>query len=265
MAASATAAFIAENAATLGIVAAIAVLVAASSGWAPHWQEVWGAIKTVALDVWHNVLDPMWQDIKTGAEWLYNVGIKPVLRPIKAADPAARKLCPVAVAQRLRPRVAGHQDRRTRVRCPTLGRSGHHRVDLKNPVNFLIGTVYDNGIRRFWNDIVTHIGLASLELPEIAKLADGGVVPGTRPGNDNQLVAMRSPGEGVLVPEAVQAIGPGTVHALNKKYGGSDRAASPASPRQRHGPARRHHRGGRRHSMRLGEHAARFLRRRHLR
>ena len=38
------------------------------------------------------------------------------------------------------------------------------------------------------------------QLPEIPKLAGGGIVPGKDTGSDNQLVAMRS-GEGVLTPE----------------------------------------------------------------
>jgi hypothetical protein len=50
MAASATAAFIAENAATLGLVAGIAALVAGIVYLATHWRQVWGAIKDVVRD-----------------------------------------------------------------------------------------------------------------------------------------------------------------------------------------------------------------------
>ena len=48
---------------------------------------------------------------------------------------------------------------------------------------------------------------------------------------------MLSPGEGVLTPGAVQAIGPGTVHSLNKQYGGS-RAASLGQSNGRGTPGR---------------------------
>lgn len=49
--------------------------------------------------------------------------------------------------------------------------------------------------------------------------AGGGVVPGWNPGRDHQMVAVAG-GEGMIVPEAVQAIGgAGTIHALNSKYG----------------------------------------------
>lgn len=48
-------------------------------------------------------------------------------------------------------------------------------------------------------------------------LAGGGVVPGFAPGKDT-FHAMLSPGEGVLVPEAVRAIGPARIHAINAHY-----------------------------------------------
>jgi len=51
-AAAATAAFIAENAATLGIIAGIALLVGAIIYLATHWKQVWHVIVTVAEDVW---------------------------------------------------------------------------------------------------------------------------------------------------------------------------------------------------------------------
>lgn len=52
MAVSATAAFIAENAAMLGIGLAIAVLVAAVVWMATHWHQVWNGIKAVTSAVW---------------------------------------------------------------------------------------------------------------------------------------------------------------------------------------------------------------------
>jgi hypothetical protein len=90
---------------------------------------------------------------------------------------------------------------------------------FKTPVNFLINTVYDNGIAKLWNSVTGAIGMHSLDLPIITGFATGGVIPGYAPGQDT-VPAMLSPGEGVLVPEAVQAIGPDVVHSLNAAYGG---------------------------------------------
>jgi Phage-related minor tail protein len=73
-AASATAAFIAENAATLGIVAGIALLVAGIIYLATHWKQVWGDIKTVALDAWHfldsNLIQPLEHGVSDLVSWV---------------------------------------------------------------------------------------------------------------------------------------------------------------------------------------------------
>lgn len=90
---------------------------------------------------------------------------------------------------------------------------------FKTPVNYLIDKVYDDGIVKFWNGIVGAVGLGNLKLPTIAGLATGGVIPGYSPGVDNHLIAV-SGGEGILVPEAVRALGPGTIHSLNAQYAG---------------------------------------------
>jgi hypothetical protein len=47
--------------------------------------------------------------------------------------------------------------------------------------------------------------------------AAGGVIPGYAPGVDSVLAAV-SPGEAILVPEAVRAIGPGNIMAINRAY-----------------------------------------------
>ena len=66
MAVSATAAFIAENAATLGIIAGIALLVAGIVLLATHWSEVWGLVKSVALDAWNFLNSSVIQPIESG-------------------------------------------------------------------------------------------------------------------------------------------------------------------------------------------------------
>ena len=83
-AAAATAAWVAENAATLGIVAGVALLVGAIVYMATHWKQVWGAVKEVALAVWHfldnDVLHPivhfftgLWHTTVQGAEQDWNL------------------------------------------------------------------------------------------------------------------------------------------------------------------------------------------------
>jgi SLT domain-containing protein len=47
-------------------------------------------------------------------------------------------------------------------------------------------------------------------------LAGGGVLPGFSPGHDS-VMAMLSPGEGILTPQAVRMIGPGMVDHINRQ------------------------------------------------
>lgn len=95
-AAAATAAFIAENAATLGLAAVLTALVGGVLYLATHWKQAWDGMKDAALFVyhdaieplggwitdafrpvekaadwlWHNVFDPMWHGIESGAKAL---------------------------------------------------------------------------------------------------------------------------------------------------------------------------------------------------
>ena len=92
------------------------------------------------------------------------------------------------------------------------------------PINFVIDTVYNNGIRKVWDNVSKFVGLDK-KLPEIpaAKYATGGVLPGYTPGRD--VHEFRSPtggrlllsgGEAIMRPEWVRAVGgKATVDAMN--------------------------------------------------
>jgi hypothetical protein len=87
---------------------------------------------------------------------------------------------------------------------------------FKTPVNFLINTVYTNGIERLWNDVAGKIpGIPNM--PNVAGLATGGVLPGYAPGQDT-VPAMLSPGEAVLTPGAALALGHDTIESLNAAH-----------------------------------------------
>jgi len=96
---------------------------------------------------------------------------------------------------------------------------------VKAPVNFVIDPIYDKGIAGLWNDIAGVFGLPTL--PIIATLAGGGVLSGYAPGRDT-VPALLSPGEGVLVPEAVAGLGPDFVLWANEFYSGG--RSTPSSP-----------------------------------
>jgi phage-related protein len=76
---------------------------------------------------------------------------------------------------------------------------------IASPVRYVVGTVYNNGIRRMWNAIAGKIN-SSITLPTI-KLGfnKGGVVPGQ--GNKDTVPAMLTPGERILSKSQVAQLG----------------------------------------------------------
>ena len=95
------------------------------------------------------------------------------------------------------------------------------------PINFVLDTVWNNGIRKFWNSVVDELGLDDMKLPEAktVKFASGGVMPGYTPGRD--VHEFYSPtagylhlsgGEAIMRPEFTRAVGgKAGVDALNAK------------------------------------------------
>jgi TP901 family phage tail tape measure protein len=121
------------------------------------------------------------------------------------------------------------------------------------PIRFIIDSVYNEGIVPVWNDVAGVFGLGKLDKVDGSFGAGGGgggagggsvpvsalaathagggvwqgagVLPGYAPGKDVHN-AILSPGEGVAVPELVQAIGPQRFMALNYAYSGGRKPGS---------------------------------------
>jgi phage-related protein len=90
------------------------------------------------------------------------------------------------------------------------------------PVKFVIDYVYNAGIVWLWNKVADLIGaghLDPIDTSGIPHFAGGGILSGYAPGSD-VVPALLSPGEAVLVPEAVRMLGPATILALNASASG---------------------------------------------
>lgn len=93
------------------------------------------------------------------------------------------------------------------------------------PINFVLDTVWNNGLRSFWNDMVGNLGLDDMKLPKasLVKFASGGVMPGYTPGRDvHQFWSPTggglalSGGEAIMRPEFTRLVGGAAgVDALN--------------------------------------------------
>lgn len=84
----------------------------------------------------------------------------------------------------------------------------------KKPINFVIETVYNNGIVKVWNAVADALGLKDAKLGTIPALATGGILPGYTPGRDVGLAAV-SGGEAIMRPEWTRAVGEDYVHGAN--------------------------------------------------
>lgn len=151
------------------VVTALATVVGAVVGLVAHWRTAFNAIGAAVTWFWHNIVSPLWDS------W-----ISPVFDLIMAGIDIFK----------------GHWSDAWK----EIGDAA------KAPVNFLIGTIYDDGIRRFWDDVVGAIGLGSLKLPLVPKLAAGGRIPGYGGGDVHP--ALLEAGETVVDKDTSRTLAP---------------------------------------------------------
>ncbi|MFE7762934.1 peptidoglycan DD-metalloendopeptidase family protein [Streptomyces sp. NPDC057438] len=94
----------------------------------------------------------------------------------------------------------------------------------KAPVKFLVETVFNNGLRKVWNNTAAKLpGIGTISEMKLPKgFASGGILPGYTPGRDvhrfysptGGLLDL-SGGEAIMRPEVTTAVGRGGINALN--------------------------------------------------
>jgi len=106
------------------------------------------------------------------------------------------------------------------------------REAAKNPVKFVVDTVYTNGIRALWNPVASTFGLPQLPAAPSLGFSDGGTVPGYHnggaipgysPGIDNQTIAV-SGGEAIMRPEWTRVVGVEGIRQMNAAAKANDGA-----------------------------------------
>ena len=106
----------------------------------------------------------------------------------------------------------------------SIGRTWEEvRTKTAKPINWVINSVYNNGIRKVWDKVSDFIGLDK-KLPAVKTIAykTGGILPGYTPGRDvHEFMSptagrlLLSGGEAIMRPEVTKAMGTGAVDALN--------------------------------------------------
>ena len=180
------------------------------------YSETWTWLKTNVIDAFY-----------TAILWLWNEGVSPALDWISSKwdwMTSALNAGFVFVRDTV---FSGLKDALNAVKSSfefavdAIGQAWDRIRELtKKPVQFVVNTVYNNGIRKAWNAVGKLVGLD--ELPEYT-FATGGILPGYTPGRDvydfiEPTTGMRiglSGGEPILRPEAGRVLGSGWVDGIN--------------------------------------------------
>ena len=103
------------------------------------------------------------------------------------------------------------------------------RDKVKEPVRFVVDTVINGGFIKNYNKIADKFKvdkLPEVKLPDgfatggVVGYARGGILPGYQSRKKDELLTPMRKGEGVLVPEAVQALGHDFIHGVNNAANG---------------------------------------------
>ncbi|WP_405911370.1 phage tail tape measure protein [Streptomyces longwoodensis] len=177
-------------------------IVALASWWWAGVKIYFGLVKTGiqavgAAGTWlyRNAILPAFQGIVSAGSWFWNKGLKPIFDAGKrgvglfaGAFDSAQKAVGVAF--------------------------GKIEGVTKKPVNFVIGTVYTNGIKAVWDKVAGFVGLDPL--PKAPKLlAEGGRTRGGTPGKDS-IPALMMADEFVVKRDSARKVGFDTLQYINQ-------------------------------------------------
>lgn len=202
----------------------------------------WNLLVTGIKFYWETVLKPAWNAVVAGAKWLWYNGVKPVVDAFKAGwaalgtgirwvkdnviSPALHAvktagsnmwngLSPIfdAVKRGIKAVGEGFQTAKAVIKTAWDG----IKSAAKGPAEFVVNTVYNNGIRKIWNKAAGIFNMDDKKLPEV-KMATGGHahgrVLGRGTGTSDSIDAKLSNGEFVVNARATRRHLP-LLHAIN--------------------------------------------------
>ena len=205
--------------------------------WNNVIKPIWSGFASVISWLWNNVLQPAWEGIKVGFQaigdlisWVWDNIIKPVWDAFGTVIGFIIDNVIQPAFERLKSGIENVKEFFSKM-VSTIGTiwDGIKSLAAK-PINFIIDTVYNNGIAKVWNSIAGLLGMDDKKLKKIDKLPEGGtqskanggvlsfknagVLPGYTPGRDvHDFVSPTggrlrlSGGEAVMRPEFTKAVG----------------------------------------------------------
>ncbi len=166
--------------------------------WRTILKPVWNAVQAAARFMWNSVLKPIFNAIKTawnamgdGIRWVWNNIIRPAWDALKRGIGLVR--------DSFRTAVDGIERIWNRIKAIT-----------RKPIEFVVNTVYNDGIRWAWNKIANLVSLPPLPEAHFQQGGpidgdEGGRVPGTGVGDKVPILA--EPGEFVVSKPVVKKWG----------------------------------------------------------
>ncbi|UOW93010.1 tape measure protein [Gordonia phage CaiB] len=156
----------------------------------------WRSIGEVLSGVWNNIIKPIWDALGSLIRTVWENVISPAFEAIKTALGKVGDFF------------------RTTVDGITSVWNGLKSI-LAKPINFLIGTVYNNGIKKAWDTVAKFLpGLSPAgEIPLIPEHHTGGRINGPK-GKDNVLMWGEAGEHMLTVQEVLRAGGHNLVYAM---------------------------------------------------
>lgn len=156
-----------------------------------------------AMWLWQNAIKPAWDGIGVAIRWVWQTWIKPAFDGLSRGVDTVRSSFETGVS--------------------AIGRIWEGLKDItRKPVQFIIDTVYNNGIRKVWNTVADFTGAKQLG---VLTFATGGSVFGAGTATSDSIPALLSNGEHVWTAREVRgAGGHGAVEALRARAAGSGSA-----------------------------------------
>ena len=164
--------------------------------WNNIVSPVWNAMKAAlsALGnffqmVWNSIIKPAWDALGTGISWVVDNVVRPAFDRIKSALDSVKNFFSTVVdgIRTIWDQLKGH---------------------VARPINFVIDTVWNNGLVTAWNTIAGFLpGLPEASTLSPVAFATGGAVFGPGTATSDSILARLSAGEHVLTAADVKALG----------------------------------------------------------
>lgn len=183
-----------------------------SGVWNSIIRPVWDAFKTAITALgdlftwlWNSIIKPVWDALGDGISWVVDNVIKPAFEGIRTALQTVGDFFGTVVdgIKSVWEKLKGY---------------------VATPINFVIGTVWNNGLLKAWNTIAGFLpGLKTMSPLNTVAFADGGPVPmtkGATRGKDS-VHALMMPGEHVWdVQDVTRAGGQGAMYRMRNMVEG---------------------------------------------